>query len=205
MDKSERTKATILDAAIVAFADLGYHKASTADISKRAGIAKGSIFYHYPTKKDLYLACVSHGSDLMIQELFANEAIMAIPDIFDKIIAFGRAKSVFLLANPSIFKVITEAFALSREPGFEDIARLMQSGRLEVWPYWSEHVDTTCFKPGFDPKEIMEYIYLSMGTLTEKLAAHYDADKPPSQAEMEQTFEQLERYIGFMKHGVYSS
>lgn len=48
----------ILQAAIEMFAEKGYAATSTSEIAKRAGVAEGTIFRHYKTKKDLLLAIV---------------------------------------------------------------------------------------------------------------------------------------------------
>ncbi|MBB5323911.1 AcrR family transcriptional regulator [Anoxybacillus tepidamans] len=48
----------ILEAAIEMFAEKGYAATSTSEIAKRAGVAEGTIFRHYKTKKDLLLAIV---------------------------------------------------------------------------------------------------------------------------------------------------
>ncbi|MED1421050.1 TetR/AcrR family transcriptional regulator [Bacillus smithii] len=49
----------ILEAAIEIFAEKGYASTSTSEIAKRAGVAEGTIFRHYKTKKDLLLAIVN--------------------------------------------------------------------------------------------------------------------------------------------------
>jgi AcrR family transcriptional regulator len=48
----------ILQAAIEAFAQGGYHGASTRDIAELAGVTDPLLFYHFKTKVDLYLAAV---------------------------------------------------------------------------------------------------------------------------------------------------
>lgn len=48
-DKEER----ILEAAIAVFSEKGFHIATTKDIAAQAGVAEGTIFRYYKTKKDL--------------------------------------------------------------------------------------------------------------------------------------------------------
>lgn len=48
----------IIGAAVGAFADKGFAAASTSEIAQKAGVAEGTIFRHYKTKKDLLLAIV---------------------------------------------------------------------------------------------------------------------------------------------------
>lgn len=53
--KTEK-QAKILEAAIDIFAEKGFAAASTSEIAQKAGVAEGTIFRHYKTKKELLLA-----------------------------------------------------------------------------------------------------------------------------------------------------
>ncbi|WP_102264663.1 TetR/AcrR family transcriptional regulator [Mesobacillus jeotgali] len=61
MDGEELTEKQkkIIISAIESFADKGYSATSTSEIAKKAGVAEGTIFRHYKTKKDLLLAIVA--------------------------------------------------------------------------------------------------------------------------------------------------
>ncbi|GIN63162.1 TetR family transcriptional regulator [Robertmurraya siralis] len=54
---TEKQKKIIL-AAIQAFAEKGYASTSTSEIAKNAGVAEGTIFRHYKTKKDLLYSII---------------------------------------------------------------------------------------------------------------------------------------------------
>jgi AcrR family transcriptional regulator len=58
--KSRRTRVRILDAAMRMFAELGYHNAANAQIAEAAGITRGAMLYHFPTREDLVAAAVGH-------------------------------------------------------------------------------------------------------------------------------------------------
>src|SRR6476620_5730903 len=49
----------ILDAALLEFAQLGLHGASTEDIARRAGISQPYVFRLFGTKKELFTAVVT--------------------------------------------------------------------------------------------------------------------------------------------------
>lgn len=49
----------IMQAAIEVFAEKGYAASSTSEIAQRAGVAEGTIFRRYKTKKELLLAIVA--------------------------------------------------------------------------------------------------------------------------------------------------
>jgi len=54
MDQQVKDKKTaIMDAALKLFTERGFHDTSTAQISKDAGVATGTLFNYFPTKEDL--------------------------------------------------------------------------------------------------------------------------------------------------------
>ena len=53
MNDKGRSRA-ILEATLAVFGEVGYHKARIEDIAERAGVAKGTIYLYFPSKKDLF-------------------------------------------------------------------------------------------------------------------------------------------------------
>jgi AcrR family transcriptional regulator len=58
-EKMTEKQSKIVQAAIEVFAEKGYAASSTSEIAQRAGVAEGTIFRHYKTKKDLLLSIVA--------------------------------------------------------------------------------------------------------------------------------------------------
>ena len=50
------THAHILDAATALFAARGFAAVTTPEVAAAAGVAQGSVFHHFPTKRDLFVA-----------------------------------------------------------------------------------------------------------------------------------------------------
>ena len=61
-DELTEKQKKIIVSAIQSFAEKGYSATSTSEIAKKAGVAEGTIFRHYKTKKDLLLAIVDRKS-----------------------------------------------------------------------------------------------------------------------------------------------
>jgi AcrR family transcriptional regulator len=55
-EQREQTRERIVDAAVAAFADLGFRAASTRDIATRAEVTQGLVTYHFASKEDLWVA-----------------------------------------------------------------------------------------------------------------------------------------------------
>jgi len=53
-EKSERSRAQILEAALDLFSRQGYRGTSIRDISKAAGVSTGSVYHHFNDKEELF-------------------------------------------------------------------------------------------------------------------------------------------------------
>lgn len=54
-EKSFEKREELINAALVEFGDKGYDNASLNNILKEAGISKGTFYYHFKNKEDLYI------------------------------------------------------------------------------------------------------------------------------------------------------
>ena len=70
----------IIVAAIESFAEKGFASTSTSEIAKRAGVAEGTIFRHYKTKKDLLYSIV----EPMIAKFIAPFVIKDMKKVLDQ-------------------------------------------------------------------------------------------------------------------------
>ena len=103
----------ILDAATDLFAEFGYSDAVTKDLMDRLGIGKGTIYRHYPSKRDLFLAAVDR---VMIrQREFIDRAIEGVEDPIDRIEAGTRAFLKFFADHPKYVELLIQERALFRD------------------------------------------------------------------------------------------
>lgn len=58
-DQMTEKQRRILESAIKLFAEKGFHGSSTSEIARDAGVAEGTIFRHFKTKKDLLYALIA--------------------------------------------------------------------------------------------------------------------------------------------------
>jgi AcrR family transcriptional regulator len=59
-ERSLRTRALLLDAAIESLAEVGYANASTSDIASRAGVTRGAHLHHFKTRTELFAQTIDH-------------------------------------------------------------------------------------------------------------------------------------------------
>ncbi len=90
-DKEKR----ILEAAISIFNKKGFSATTTNEIAKQAGVAEGTIFRYFKTKKDILSSLIVHMINLMshkvvlasIEKILANSSNMTIEDVLRNVIS----------------------------------------------------------------------------------------------------------------------
>ena len=67
VDNGRQDKRTLIsEAAVEVFAEKGFHQARVADISKRAGVADGTIYLYFKNKDDLLLSIFEDSMTLLV-------------------------------------------------------------------------------------------------------------------------------------------
>ena len=65
---AEERRAQILEAALSCFARKGFHAATMDDLARAAGLSKGSLYWHFPSKEDVFLALFEDFSASLLEE-----------------------------------------------------------------------------------------------------------------------------------------
>lgn len=62
----------ILDAAARMFSRSGYHRSSMDEIALEAGVAKGTLYYHFPGKAQMFQALITEGLQMITETIKAE-------------------------------------------------------------------------------------------------------------------------------------
>lgn len=89
--KKTEKQARILEAAIDIFASKGFAAASTSEIAQKAGVAEGTIFRHYKTKKDLLLSIAGPIAVKMVAPFLMRDFAKLLELPYDRVDDFFRA------------------------------------------------------------------------------------------------------------------
>lgn len=82
-ERSAGTTAKLLDATAACLAELGYARTSTTEICRRAGVSRGAMLHHFPSKAVLVAAACEHIFQTGVEEFRA--VIAAVPEGIDRI------------------------------------------------------------------------------------------------------------------------
>ena len=62
-----KSRERILEAAELVFADNGYHDALVDEIGKRTSMSKGGLYFHFPSKEDLFFAVMDRLANKLVK------------------------------------------------------------------------------------------------------------------------------------------
>ena len=95
------TRRAILDAALVLFADKGYHGTAVPEIARAAGIATGTIYRHFAGKEELVNALYCECKASLMTALLAEFPFSAAPR--DQFHALWQRLAAFARVQPRAF------------------------------------------------------------------------------------------------------
>lgn len=75
-DRSRATRQRLLEAAIECLAELGWAGSTVAVVAERAGVTRGALQHHFPTREDLFTAAIEHVADERIAFLRGQQAAL---------------------------------------------------------------------------------------------------------------------------------
>jgi AcrR family transcriptional regulator len=140
-------RSSVLDAAMVEFAERGFVGTSTEDIARRAGISQPYLFRLFGTKKELYIASVSRCFRETL-ELFqraaeglrGEEALHAIGDAYieqletDKVGLRAQMQAYAAAAEDPEIRIVVRA-------GYGDLVvyvrRVSGADEAKIWQFFS--------------------------------------------------------------------
>ena len=71
--KSENTRTSILEGALDCFHELGYSNTTTEKVANKAGVSRGAMLHHFPSKRELVRASVNYLNEKRLQLFEAQE------------------------------------------------------------------------------------------------------------------------------------
>ena len=148
-DESEMTEKqrNILRAAIKLFAEKGFHASSTSEIAKEAGVAEGTIFRHYKSKKDILLAVVAPvllkvAAPFIlkdVREIFKEESKKPFTEVMTQLyrnrleLVMANEKHVRIMLQEAFFHdEIREALIASVFADVKEMARKLIEAKVDV-------------------------------------------------------------------------
>jgi len=191
----------IIVAAIKEFAAKGYEKASTNAITAEAGIAKGLLFHHFGSKKQLFLGLVQHALGLALEH-YQNLPRLS-PDFADRLVELGLEKLTFYRRHPELSQMVTGAFLDPPRELVSEIRVLEQKLRAQNSALIMKGLDMSGLRDDVDKQRAMELIAIALESLGNKYKAKYRENPGRIMDDYDQIFAEMKEYLELLKYGTY--
>lgn len=99
-----KTKKAIFNAAIKVFSIEGYDSATVEEIASEAGVAKGTLYYNFQGKEEIFKFVIDEGMKLIKNEML--DAIKDIDDPLEKLKISAKVQLRYVYNNKEFFRVI---------------------------------------------------------------------------------------------------
>ena len=99
-----KTKNLIFESAIKIFSESGYRGATMDDIAANAGLVKGTLYYHFASKEEIFNFIVEEGLQILQNQVIEVQYMNMEP--IEKLIKICRIQLTFLYGYTNFFKVV---------------------------------------------------------------------------------------------------
>lgn len=198
-------QARILQAAMEEFANNGYRRASTNTIVEAAGIPKGTLFYYFGSKKNLFFyvldnAIVDFGSFIQAEKGEPPD------ELFERLLHREQVKLRFAAAHPLTFRFFSKVFLDIPADILEELGGRFKEYSAASADDLTVGLDRTPFREGVDVEDAINMIHV----LLEGIFARYSPRLKSAASEAFDTLIQeisaeCQRYFNMIKKGIYKN
>ncbi|GGX95875.1 TetR/AcrR family transcriptional regulator [Streptomyces hiroshimensis] len=105
--RRQNTRRKLFDAAVTLIAEQGFSSTTVDEIAERAGVAKGTVYYNFASKTDLFEELLRHGMELLTGALraAAEETAERGGGAAEALDAMIRAGLDFVARQPSLARL----------------------------------------------------------------------------------------------------
>ena len=107
-EKNQQTRRRILESALAEFSEQGYGASSVNTISNGEGLSTGIIYHYFPTKDDLYLACVEECFQMLTGHLQSHTNMVG-QTAEERLEQYFRVRLDFFEQNPQYQRIFCDA------------------------------------------------------------------------------------------------
>ena len=102
--RRQATRQKLYEAAVTLIAEQGFSSTTVDEIAERAGVAKGTVYYNFASKNDLFEELLRHGIGLLTASLrdAADRVVSAGGSRIDALDEMIRAGLVFIARYPAL-------------------------------------------------------------------------------------------------------
>jgi len=177
MEVSKRDrKEDIFEAAVQCFNETGYYGTAIDTIAARAKISKGGIYYHFKSKKDLFLELFTYRVNRYTDYLKNYTSDIANPE--ERLQVFINKASNIQKENADFFKFCIEFLSMGvRDPEIRNMMTAFYKETVETFQsYVDEGIRMGIFKNHDSEKTALAIYFLFMGAFFTYFSVNVEYD-----------------------------
>lgn len=120
--RGEATRRRLLDAAEEVFGEMGYYEASVSEITRRAGVAQGTFYIYFHSKRETFVELIEDIGHRL--RAATSAAIQGVPDRIEAERRGFAAFFAFVYAHRRIYRIVEEAERVAPEAAREYYRRI---------------------------------------------------------------------------------
>jgi TetR/AcrR family transcriptional regulator len=170
MEKRD-TKSIILLAAVEVFARKGYEKATMDEIAAKANIAKGTIFYNFKSKEEIFFEIIEKGAN-DFGDLVRKKTVNGITSKEKLLQAFDNAFEFLDQYNDYCTLLVSELWRIRTRWNYEPTT-LLESFRKRMEEIFSDGQNSGEFRQDLDAHDIglLVFFLISISIISRSLSA----------------------------------
>jgi AcrR family transcriptional regulator len=187
----EDTKLKIMIASAECFSQNGYKKTSISDIAIKAKVAKALVFYHFDSKKNLFLTTYKYfseeGKKILVEDLLKES------DFFKRMEKSSKIKLSFFNKSPFVYEFLLAAYQEKDPEVWKEIQEYNEKTINGSSDMIFSGIDLTKFKPSIHLNDVVQMVIWVLDGIV----------KNYRQLSFEKIVEMLTKYIVIMKECFY--
>lgn len=194
MRNKEATRERILQAAESVFAEKGYYEALVEEIARTSQTSKGAIYFHFPSKEELFAALMERLAESLLREVEAAIAKQkgavakvqaALEAVMSNLSRHRRLAQILLVQS-----FFTPAFAYKRLAIFDRFAQLTE-----------RYLDEAVTEGSLPPLDSAVVAYAWLGAIHELVVRWLNLGEPPPERALPALTQLFLRGIGVQAGG----
>ena len=196
-------KRRIIAACLKEFAQNSYEQASTNAIVREAGIPKGTLFYFFGSKAQLYLYLIDYAVGSYVRQV--NSMVEELPsDLFERLLALGRLRMQFAVQEPLLYRFLFNAFLHTPEQIKVELAGRYSEYAISSRRILTQGLDTSKFKEDIEIEKAIELTSLVLEGILNRYAQQLSQGTPEQAlALVEDLTLDVQEYFKLLKSGIY--
>jgi AcrR family transcriptional regulator len=128
--RADETRARLLQAAVTAFAERGFHATSTRDIAAAAGMSPAAVYVHHRSKEELLYVISRHGHETTLD--LVRAAVASAEDPASQLAAVAREFAVHHARSHTTARVVNYELAALSEEHLAEIREMRRAIGAEI-------------------------------------------------------------------------